>query len=149
MPLTESVPFNAATAAAEPPEEPPRTRSVSQGLLVRWNAELSVELPKANSSMLALPVMTASEAISFSITVALYGGLKLPSILDAQVVSVPLVCRAVKITGFCRWKFPELKILYHTAAAILTVRNAKQRQDRVSVSETGRFYGQKSARIRQ
>ena len=32
------------------------TRSVSQGLLVRWNAELSVELPKANSSMLALPM---------------------------------------------------------------------------------------------
>ena len=29
------------------------------------------------------------------------------------------------------------------------VRNAKQRQDRVSVSETGRFYGQKSVRIRQ
>ena len=54
-------------------------------------AEFSQEEPIANSSMLALPVMTASEAISFSITVALYGGLKLPSILDAQVVSVPLV----------------------------------------------------------
>ena len=46
-------------------------------------------------------------------------------------------------------KFSELKILYHTAAAILTVRNAKQRQDRVSVSETGRFYGQKSVRYHE
>ena len=53
---SESATSPAATAAAEPPEEPPGTRSVSQGLLVRWKAELSVELPKANSSMLALPM---------------------------------------------------------------------------------------------
>ena len=50
-----SVASPAATAAALPPEEPPGTRSVSHGLFVRWNALDSVEEPKANSSMLALP----------------------------------------------------------------------------------------------
>ena len=54
-------------------------------------AEFSQEEPIANSSMLALPVMTTSCPASLSMTVALYGGLKLYSILDAQVVSVPLV----------------------------------------------------------
>ena len=37
-----------------PPEEPPGTRSVSQGLFVRWKAELSVEEPNANSSNVGL-----------------------------------------------------------------------------------------------
>ena len=44
-----------ATAAAEPPEEPPGTRSKSHGLWVGPKADDSVELPKANSSMLSLP----------------------------------------------------------------------------------------------
>ena len=50
-----SVTSPAATAAAEPPDEPPGTRSVSHGLFVRWNAELSVDEPNATPSMLALP----------------------------------------------------------------------------------------------
>ena len=54
-----SVTSPAATAAAEPPEEPPGTRSVSQGLLVRWKAEDSVDEPNANSSMLVLPTGVA------------------------------------------------------------------------------------------
>ena len=48
----------AATAAAEPPEEPPGTVDRSQGLCVGPKAEFSVEEPIANSSMLALPSMT-------------------------------------------------------------------------------------------
>ena len=67
----------AATTAAEPPDEPPGTRSRSCGLCVGCAAEFSQEEPIANSSMFALPVMTASAAVSFSMTVALYGGLKL------------------------------------------------------------------------
>ena len=55
----ETVTSPAATAAAEPPEEPPGTRSVSHGLAVGWKAEDSVELPKANSSMLVLPTGVA------------------------------------------------------------------------------------------
>ena len=54
-----SVASPAATAAADPPDDPPGTREVSHGLLVRWNAEDSVVLPNANSSMLALPTGVA------------------------------------------------------------------------------------------
>ena len=45
----------------------------------------------ANSSMLALPTMTASAAASFSVIVASYGGTKLARIFEAQVVLIPLV----------------------------------------------------------
>ena len=55
--LTGEMP--AATATALPPEEPPGTRPVSQGLRVGPLALLSVLDPMANSSMLALPTMTA------------------------------------------------------------------------------------------
>ncbi len=50
---------SAATAAAEPPEEPPGTYSRFQGLRVGPKAEFSVEEPMANSSMLVLPRNTA------------------------------------------------------------------------------------------
>ena len=44
-----------ATAAAEPPEDPPGTRSVSQGFLLGPKAEFSVDEPMANSSRLVFP----------------------------------------------------------------------------------------------
>ena len=81
----------AATAAALPPELPPGTQSAFQGLCVGWNAEFSVEPPIANSSIFALPRITGRSACNFSITVALYGGTKFSSILDAQVVLTPFV----------------------------------------------------------
>ena len=52
----------AATAAAEPPLEPPATRSRSQGLQVLPSAEFSVEEPMPNSSRLVLPTTTAPRA---------------------------------------------------------------------------------------
>ena len=48
----------AATAAAEPPDDPPGTRSTSHGLWVTPYAEFSVDEPIANSSMLVLPSET-------------------------------------------------------------------------------------------
>ena len=59
----------AETAAADPPEEPPGTHSRFQGLAVFLNAEVSVEPPMANSSMLVLPIVTMSASISFWLTV--------------------------------------------------------------------------------
>ena len=56
---SESVTSPAATAAADPPEEPPGTLVVSHGLFVRWKAEDSVEEPNANSSMFVLPTGVA------------------------------------------------------------------------------------------
>jgi hypothetical protein len=64
----------AATAAADPPEEPPGTRSVSQGLSTGPKAEFSFEEPMANSSQLVLPTRTAPAALNFSMTVASYCG---------------------------------------------------------------------------
>ena len=48
----------AATAAAEPPEEPPATRSRLQGLRTAPKAEFSLDEPIANSSQLSLPSVT-------------------------------------------------------------------------------------------
>ena len=49
---------NAVTAALEPPDEPPGTRSRSHGLCVGPYAEFSVDEPIANSSMFVLPRIT-------------------------------------------------------------------------------------------
>ena len=56
--------MRAATAAAEPPDEPPGTLVVSQGLRVAPKWELSLEEPIANSSMLVLPTITAPACLS-------------------------------------------------------------------------------------
>ena len=45
----------------------------------------------ANSSMLVLPNITIPASIHFSTTVALYGAMKLSSILEPQVVRIFLV----------------------------------------------------------
>ena len=60
----------AATAAAEPPEDPPGTRLTSWGLRVGPVAEVSVEEPMANSSMFVLPTTTAPAARRRDTTVA-------------------------------------------------------------------------------
>src|SRR5271168_100422 len=57
-----------ATAAAEPPEEPPATRSVSYGFFVTPYAEFSVELPIANSSILVLPKKMLLSLLSLTMT---------------------------------------------------------------------------------
>src|SRR5581483_2640558 len=63
----------AATAAADPPDEPPGTRVQSTGFNVGPNALCSVDDPIANSSMFVLQAMTAPAARSRVTTVASYG----------------------------------------------------------------------------
>src|SRR6476646_8103005 len=48
-----------ATATADPPELPPGTRSTSHGFLTGPNADVSLDDPIANSSMLVFPTITA------------------------------------------------------------------------------------------
>ena len=60
----------AATAAAEPPEDPPGARSGSQGLRVGPWIECSVEEPIANSSMFVTPIEIAPASHSRSTQVA-------------------------------------------------------------------------------
>ena len=63
-----------ATAAAEPPDDPPGTRSRSQGLSTGPYPEFSFEEPIANSSMLVLPSSRAPAPASLRTAVAVYGG---------------------------------------------------------------------------
>ena len=63
----------AAIAAAEPPEEPPGTASLSHGFLTAPKAEFWFDEPIANSSQLSLPRVTMPAALKRSTTVALNG----------------------------------------------------------------------------
>src|SRR5947209_18976284 len=95
-PVSEPRPASAspaATAAVEPPEEPPGTQLRFQGFRVVWNPEFSVEEPIANSSRFVLPTKTAPAARRRATTVASYGGTKLERIRDAHVVFTPAVTR--------------------------------------------------------
>ncbi len=83
--------WHAATAAAEPPLEPPGTRSGSHGLRVSWNAEFSVLDPIANSSMFVLPITTAPAASRRATQVAVYTGVKPSRMREPAVVTRPRV----------------------------------------------------------
>src|SRR5438105_13746791 len=85
--------MRAATAAAEPPEEPPGTRAVSHGFRTAPKCEVSLDEPIANSSILHLPSSTAPACANCSITCASYGLTKLASILEPHVVRIPRVQR--------------------------------------------------------
>src|SRR5512146_1654287 len=63
----------AATAAAEPPDDPPGTRSGAIGLRAGPYALCSVDEPIANSSMFDLATMTAPACSSRATAVARYG----------------------------------------------------------------------------
>ena len=63
----------AATAAAEPPDEPPGTAVLSHGFCTAPKAEFSLPEPMANSSQLTLPRVTMPAAWNFSTTVASNG----------------------------------------------------------------------------
>src|SRR5918995_3055526 len=57
------------TAAAEPPREPPGTRSGSHGLREGPKAEFSVEEPIANSSVFVLPSSESLASLQRAATV--------------------------------------------------------------------------------
>src|ERR687896_242267 len=83
--------IRAATAAAEPPDEPPGTLLAFQGLRTGPYQLVSFDEPIANSSMLVLPSTTAPACASRSTTVASYGETKFDSMREPQVVSTPSV----------------------------------------------------------
>src|SRR2546427_8203518 len=75
-----------ATAAADPPDDPPGTRLRSHGLRVGPKAECSVDEPIANSSRLVLPTTTAPASMSRCTAVAVYGerysaSIRLPAVV--------------------------------------------------------------------
>src|SRR5690606_10469406 len=87
-----------ATAEAEPPEEPPGVRSALEaedfhGLTTLPNAEVSLDEPMANSSMLSLPSITAPSRQRLAVTVDSYSGLKPSRMWPAAWVCPPLVAK--------------------------------------------------------
>src|SRR6516165_12500871 len=87
---TPSGASKAATAAEEPPEEPPGTRARSHGLCDGPNAEFSVDEPMANSSMLVLPRITTPASRRRLVMVASYGGHQPSRMADPQVVGMSM-----------------------------------------------------------
>src|SRR6202049_1979376 len=78
---------SAATADAEPPDEPPGTSVVlapsrRHGLTTGPKHEVSFDEPIANSSLLSLPSMTAPSRHSCDVTVDSYVTTKLPRIFE-------------------------------------------------------------------
>src|SRR6185312_8357716 len=87
---------SAATADAEPPDEPPGTRSVLEpwrrhGLATGPKQAVSFDEPIANSSLLSLPSSTAPSRHSCEVMVDSYGGTKLPRIFEHAVVRTSFV----------------------------------------------------------
>src|SRR5450755_3759442 len=80
-----------ATAALDPPDDPPGIRSRSQGLRVTPYAEFSVDDPIANSSIFVLPRITTSASRSFRTTVESYGCRQPSRIFDPHVVGTPVI----------------------------------------------------------
>src|SRR5260221_13136107 len=72
----------AATAAAEPPEEPPGTRLGSQGFRTGPKWLVSLDEPLANSSMLVFPSTTKPGARNRNTTRAAKGETKLAHNID-------------------------------------------------------------------
>src|ERR1700721_3423740 len=87
---------SAATAEAEPPDEPPGTSVVltpsrRHGLTTGPKHEVSFDDPIAHSSLLSLPSITAPSRQSCEVTVDSYGGTKLPRIFETAVVRTSVV----------------------------------------------------------
>src|SRR6202021_2745537 len=87
---------SAATAEAEPPDDPPGTSVVlapsrRHGLTTGPKHEVSLDEPIANSSLLSLPSSTAPSRQSCEVIVDSYGGTKSPRIFEHAVVRTSLV----------------------------------------------------------
>src|SRR5690606_32613278 len=88
--------IRAATAAEDPPDEPPGTSFLSypegrQGLITGPVTAVSVDDPMANSSMATLPSITAPSRHKLAVTVDSYCGLKPVRILLDAWAATPLV----------------------------------------------------------
>src|SRR5215475_12502654 len=81
----------AATAAADPPDEPPGTSLAVDPLRRHGDTtgpkhDVSFEEPIANSSLLSLPSSTAPSRHKLALTVDSYGGVKLSRMREHAVV---------------------------------------------------------------
>ena len=80
-----------ATAAPDPPDEPPGVRSGFHGLRVIPQSGLSVKLEYANSGVVVLPTMIAPAPSSVSTIAALRSGTQCSNANEPIVVRLPFV----------------------------------------------------------
>jgi|GEM_PF-595118 len=78
----------AATAAAEPDDEPPGIRVISHGFLAGPNPLFSPLHPMANSSIFVFQKEMNPACFILSVTVDSYGGIKSLSIFELAVVRI-------------------------------------------------------------
>ena len=83
----------AATAAPEPPLEPPGMCSWFHALRQVPKCGLFVVEPKANSCMLFLPTITAPASLSFAVTTASAAGTASLKMREPLVVTTPAVLK--------------------------------------------------------
>src|SRR3989338_831008 len=98
---------SAATATADPPDDPPATHSKSHGFLVGPKQECSVDAPHANSSKLVFPNITIPAALSRATDVASYGGTNVFNPGEAHVVLIPRVLNKSLIANGTPSKIPN------------------------------------------
>jgi hypothetical protein len=88
-----------ATATAEPPEEPPATRSKSLEFFVGPKYEFSVEEPCAKESRFVRPIMIAPSFSNLSTAVAVTGLVK-PWRMCAEAVVSPSGLRKLSFRAY-------------------------------------------------
>ena len=107
----------AATAAAEPPEEPPGTRSGASGFFAGPKALCSVDEPIANSSMFDF-AMTMAPAVRSRLTAVASYGLTYPSsIRDPHYVGISVVAMLSLMTTGAPHSTPAFGTASHISAA--------------------------------
>src|SRR5919201_6378140 len=82
-----------ATATAEPPLDPPATRSGAHGLRVGDAASLVVVIPQPNSWVVVLPRRTAPASFSRATATASPAGTRPAQMRDPHAVGTPAVSR--------------------------------------------------------
>jgi len=80
-----------ATAAPDPPDDPPGVREISQGLRVMPHSGESVNPEVANSGVFVLPTIMAPAVSSRSTSTGFQSGTQFCSSFEPRVVSLPLV----------------------------------------------------------
>src|SRR5439155_18622605 len=89
-----------ATAAPDPPDEPPGVRSGFQGFRVTPQRGLSVKLEYANSGVVVFPTMIAPAPCRRSTSKALSSGTQCSKAYEPRVVRLPFVgVRSLIATG--------------------------------------------------
>ncbi len=150
---------SAATAADEPPEEPPGTSlSVASPPCLPWRrhgdttgpkALVSLDEPMANSSQLSLPSITAPAFHRLAPTVDSYVGWKSSRILEQAVVRTPAVQNRSLLPSGHAFERARLARLQALVAVFRLGQRPLRRRQHVSVERGVAGLDRRQKRLRQ